>query len=154
MVTRQISVFIENRAGRLARVTGVIRDAGANIRAISMGDAPDFGIFRVVVDDTGRALTALRAAGFLAEVQDVVAVEMVDKPGSLAAVLELLAQNEVNVEYLYASLAAEPGKAVVFLRFEDPEQAIAVLTAGGARVVAIGNGQRDGELEHGERGLL
>ncbi len=138
MLTKQISVFIENKPGRLARVTGVLRDAGVNIRAISMGDAPDFGIFRLVVDDTASALAALRTHGFLAEVSDVVAVELVDRPGALAAVLEALAAREVNVEYMYASLAEVPGKAVVFLRFEDAERAVRVLSEAGMQLVTFG----------------
>ncbi|MHB1005306.1 MAG: ACT domain-containing protein [Chloroflexota bacterium] len=141
MLTKQISVFIENRAGRLARVTGVLRDAGVNIRAISMGDAPDFGIFRLVVDDTERGLLALHANGFLAELSDVVAVELADRPGSLAFVLETLAAHEVNVEYMYASLAEVPGQAVVFLRFEEPERAVDVLQGAGAKVVTFGRGK-------------
>jgi hypothetical protein len=140
MFTQQISVFIENRAGRLARVTGILRDAGINIRAISMGDAPDFGIFRLVVSDTARALDELRAGGFLAEVSEVVAVELADEPGALAGVLEALAEKEVNVEYMYASLAEVPGKAVVFLRFEEPGRAVYVLTAAGKTVVTFGKG--------------
>src|SRR5512146_1897324 len=112
MLTKQISVFIENRAGRLARVTGVLRDAGINIRALSMGDAPDFGIFRLVVSDTATALKALRESGFLAEVSDVVAVEITDRPGALAEVLETLAAGKVNVEYMYTSLSEEHGKAL------------------------------------------
>ncbi|MHB1134866.1 MAG: ACT domain-containing protein [Chloroflexota bacterium] len=135
MLTSQISVLIENKPGRLAKVTEVLRDAGINIRAISMADAPDFGIFRLVVDDTRRALAALRESGFLAEVSDVVAVELADRPGALAAVLEVLARGQVNVEYMYASLAEEAGKAVVYLRFEDSLRAAAVLRDGGARVL-------------------
>ncbi len=140
MLTKQISVFIENKPGRLARVTGVLREAGVNIRAISMGDAPDFGIFRLVVDDTARALAALREHGFLADVSDVVAVELADRPGALAAVLEALAACEVNVEYMYASLAEVPGKAVVFLRFEDAERAVRVLSQAGMQLVTFGGG--------------
>ncbi|MHB1416921.1 MAG: ACT domain-containing protein [Chloroflexota bacterium] len=138
MATKQISVFIENRAGRLARVTGILRDAGVNIRAISMGDAPDFGIFRLVVDKTARAVGALRDGGFLAEVDDVLAVEVVDRPGALSAVLEALGAGGVNVEYMYASLAEEAGKAVVFLRFEETERAVEVLSAAGARILSFG----------------
>lgn len=135
MLAKQISVLIDNRPGRLARVTGALRDADVNIRAISMADAPDFGIFRLVVDDTTRALKALKEAGFLAEVSDVVAVELIDKPGALAAVLEALARGQVNVEYMYASLAEEAGKAVVYLRFEDSLRAVAVLRDSGARIL-------------------
>lgn len=135
MLTKQISVLIDNRPGRLAGVTAALRDAGVNIRAISMADAPDFGIFRLVVDDTTRALQAVREAGFLAEVSDVVAVELVDRPGSLAAVLEVLSRGQVNIEYMYASLAEEAGKAVVYLRFEDSLRAAAVLRDGGARIL-------------------
>ena len=140
MLTKQISVFIENKPGRLARVTGILRDAEVNIRAISMGDAPDFGIFRLVVNDTARALRALRENGFLAEVSDVVAVELADRPGALAEVLQALADRDVNVEYMYASLAEVPGKAVVFLRFEDAHRALNVLAKAGARLVSFGGG--------------
>jgi hypothetical protein len=135
VLRQQISVLVDNRPGRLASVTAALRDAGVNIRAISMADAPDFGIFRLVVDDTALALKALRETGFLAEVSDVVAVELVDRPGALAAVLEVLARGQVNVEYMYASLAEEAGKAVVYLRFEDPLRAAAVLRDGGARIL-------------------
>jgi hypothetical protein len=135
MLTKQISVLIENKPGRLARVTALLRDAGVNIRAISMADAPDFGIFRLVADDTARALKALKEGGFLADVSDVAAVELVDRPGALAAVLALLARGDVNIEYMYASLAEEAGKAVVYLRFEDSLRALAVLRDGGARIL-------------------
>ena len=124
MLTKQISVFIENRAGRLARVTGVLRDAGVNIRAISMADAPDFGIFRLVVDDTERGLSPCTPTASSPSSPTWWRWSWRTGRVRWPSVLETLAAREVNVEYMYASLAEVPGKAVVFLRFEDSQRAV------------------------------
>jgi hypothetical protein len=138
--TRQISVFVSNQVGRLASVARVLRDEGISIRALSMADAPDFGIFRLVVEDVDRAVRALRAAGFAVDVADVVAVEIPDRPGGLAEVLERLASSSLNVEYMYAYLtqpaADERGRALVFFRFADTDSAIDALLDAGVRVLA------------------
>ncbi len=136
MKTKQISVFIENRAGRLASIAQVLKEEGIDIRAISMADAPDFGIFRVVVEDPDRARAALKRAGFVTEVSDVIAVEVNDRPGGLAEVLALFAEHDLNVEYMYAFLTERSGKAIIFFRFEDTDRAVQALAAAG--VPAIG----------------
>ena len=135
MKTKQISVFIENRAGRLASVARVLKEEGIDIRALSMADAPDFGIFRIVVEDTERARAALRQRGFVTEVSDVVAVEVEDRPGGLADVLAVFAEHGLNVEYMYAFLTERNGRAIIFFRFEDTDRAVEVLRAAGLPLV-------------------
>ncbi len=135
MKTKQISVFIENRSGRLASIAEVLRDEGIDIRAISMADAPDFGIFRVVVEETERARAALRRHGFVTEVSDVIAVEVEDHPGGLAQVLSVFAEHQLSVEYMYAFLTERNGKAIIFFRFEDTDRAIEALHEAGVPTV-------------------
>ncbi len=138
--TRQISVFVANRVGRLASVARVLRDERISIRAMSMADAPDFGIFRLIVEDVDRAARALKANGFVVDVHDVVGVEVPDRPGGLADVLDQLSTFSLNVEYMYAFLTQSPtgssGRALVFFRFEDTDAALDALVKSGVKVVA------------------
>lgn len=138
--TQQVSVFVSNRVGRLASVARVLRDERVSIRAMSMADAPDFGIFRLIVEDHERAARALKANGYVVNVHDVVAVEIPDRPGGLADVLDQLASSNLNVEYMYAFLTQSApdakGRALVFFRFEDTDQALAALVAAGVPVLA------------------
>jgi len=106
MQIQQISIFLENNAGRIAEVTRVIAKAGVNIRAISIADTADFGILRIIADKPDVALAAVANAGFTARVTDVLAVEIPDEPGSLAKVMELFKDTGVNIEYLYGNFFA------------------------------------------------
>ena len=125
---KQLSVFLENRTGRLAEVTRCLGDAGINLRALSLADTSDFGILRVLVDDTDTAVDALRKAGHTVRATDVVAVEIVDRPGGLATILALLQGSGINVEYMYAFLERNKDNAAILVfRFEKPEAAIQVL---------------------------
>jgi len=119
MQIKQFSVFLENNAGRLADVTAALATAGVDIRALSIADTTDFGIFRVIVDKPEAAMEALMEAGFTTRVNDVLAVEIEDKPGGLAKVMKLFKDNGVNIEYLYASLEGRAGKAVVIFKVEE-----------------------------------
>ncbi len=134
MNLRQISVFLENRAGRLADVTRELSDAGINIRALSMADTSDFGILRILVDKTDDAIEALKGAGFTVQGTEVVAIEIADRPGGLATILSLLQGAGVNVEYMYAFLERHRDNAILIFRFEDTEKAIAKLHEAKARV--------------------
>jgi len=127
MQIQQISVFLENNAGRLAEVTKTIAAAGVNIRAISIADTADFGILRIIADKPGAAMVALASAGFTARVTDVLAVEIPDEAGSLAKVMELFRNTAVNIEYLYASLEGASGKAVVIFKVEDVEHGLRIV---------------------------
>ncbi len=119
MQIKQISIFLENNAGRLAEVTGVMAKAGINIRAISIADTADFGILRVIADKPDLAMEALSKAGFTTRATDVLAVEIPDQPGSLARVMDLFRDTGVNIEYLYASLEGKLNKAIVIFKVED-----------------------------------
>ena len=127
MKTKQISVFFENKPGRLGEVTKVLAEAGINIRAISIADTADFGILRLIVNNYEKALSALNDAGFTTRITDVAAVEIDDKPGSLATVMDIFKTANVNIEYLYASLEGKEGKAVVIFKLGDCEKGLRLI---------------------------
>jgi hypothetical protein len=135
MEIKQISVFLENNAGRLGEVTKVLADAGINLRAISIADTADFGILRLIVNDHEKALPALQEAGFTTRITNVAAVEIEDKPGSLAAVMELFRKSQVNIEYLYASLEGREGKAVVIFKLQEHDRGLAIIQESGLSMV-------------------
>ena len=135
MKVRQISVFIENRAGRLETVAKLLGDAGINIRALSLADTSDFGILRLIVNKPREAEELLRKQSFTIRITEVVAVEVPDVPGGLAKVLGLLGGKGVNVEYMYAFVEKATDQAVLVLRFDDLSAAIAVLQQGGVRIL-------------------
>ena len=128
MGIKQISVFLENTAGRLGEVTNTLANAGINLRAISIADTEDFGILRIIADKTDDAVAALAAAGFTTGLTDVIAVEIEDVPGSLAKLMELFRQSKINIEYLYASLEGKLGKAIVIFKLEDHEKGLKILS--------------------------
>ncbi|MCG8403398.1 MAG: ACT domain-containing protein [Firmicutes bacterium] len=127
MKAKQISVFLENKSGRLAQVTRVLGDNGINIRALSIADTTDFGILRLIVNDPDSAYLTLKDAGFTVSTTDVIAVEVKDEPGGLSNVLEILQQQNINIEYLYAFLQKSTNAALVVFRVEQLEQAIKAL---------------------------
>ncbi|PLY04561.1 MAG: amino acid-binding protein [Desulfuromonas sp.] len=135
MKVEQISIFIENKTGRLADVSGVLGDAGINIRALSLADTSDFGILRLIVDNTNAALSVLKEKGFTVSKTDVIAVEVPDRPKGLHDILSILDQSEVNVEYMYAFVERSGDNAVIIFRFDDVDAAIKVLQANKVRVI-------------------
>jgi len=136
MRVKQLSIFMENCAGRLAEVARLLGDAGVNIRALSLADTSDFGILRLIVNDVERAMKILRDSGHTVSLTDVVAVEVPDHPGGLAGVLGRLRDANVNVEYMYAFVEKATDKAVVIFRFEDLESALKVLQRAGISVLS------------------
>lgn len=136
MKVEQISIFIENKSGRLAEVTQALGEAQVNIRALSLADTSDFGILRLIVDRTDQAKQALKDRGFTVNKTEVVAVEVPDRPLGLAGILQVLDRGEVNVEYMYAFVERCGENAVIIFRFDDTESAIRVLTENGVRVLA------------------
>lgn len=127
MRVEQISVFLENRTGRLAEVTAILTEAGVNIRALSLADTSDFGVLRLIVDDNQKTKNVLRANGFTTGAHDVVAVEVADKPGGLHRILDLLGKVGVNVEYMYAFVRNSGNNAVMMFRFDDTDKALSIL---------------------------
>ncbi|MCL2720456.1 MAG: ACT domain-containing protein [Treponema sp.] len=128
MGIKQISVFLENTTGRLSEVTKTLSGAQINLRAISIADTADFGILRLIVDKTDAAIEALNTAGFTTRQTDVVAVEIDDVPGSLAELMDVFQQSQVNIEYLYASLEGQAGKAVVIFKLQDHDKGLKILS--------------------------
>ncbi len=135
MEVRQISVFLENKAGRLAAVTRLLGEQGINIRALSIADTTDFGILRMIVNDPERAERLLREAGYAVTTTGVLAVEIPDRPGGLASVLEVLERSGINIEYLYAFVEKASTDALVLIRVEDLRKAGEALTAAGVSVL-------------------
>jgi hypothetical protein len=139
MKVEQISIFIENKSGRLAEVTRVLGEAGVNIRALSLADTSDFGILRLIVDKTDPAKRALKEHGFTVNKTEVVAVEVPDRPLGLSGILRVLDRGGVNVEYMYAFVERCGDNAVIIFRFDNPEEAIRVLLKNG---IAVLKGER------------
>ena len=128
MKVEQISIFIENKSGRLAEVARILGESGINIRALSLADTSDFGILRLIVNDVARAAMVLKEAGFTVSKTEVIAVEVPDRPGGLAAILQALDREAINVEYMYAFVERCGGNAVIIFRFDETDKAIAALT--------------------------
>jgi hypothetical protein len=137
MGIKQISVFLENTTGRLSEVTKTLAVAKINLRAISIADTADFGILRLIADKTDDAVSVLNTAGFTTRLTDVVAVEIDDVPGSLAKLMEIFQKSQVNIEYLYASLEGQSGKAVVIFKLEDHEKGKKILMENGFNMAEI-----------------
>ncbi len=127
MLAEQISIFLENKAGRLAEVTRTLSDAGISIRALSLADTSDFGILRIIVAEYEKAKIVLKDNGFTIGSTNVVAVEVQDKPGGLHSILELFAQYSINVEYMYAYVQRDTPNATMIFRFDNSDKALEVL---------------------------
>ena len=136
MKIQQLSVFVENKPGHLARPCVVLAEAGINLLTLSLADTEQFGILRLIVREWQRARDVLTEAGFAVSATEVLAIEVPDRPGGLADLLRLLEQSKVNVEYMYAFTATIGTRAVLVFRFEDPDAALAVLTEGGVNVLS------------------
>ncbi len=135
MQAEQISIFLENRAGRLSEVTGILAQAGVNIRALALADTSDFGVLRLIVDDNARAEAALKKEGFTVGKTKVVAVEVSDRPGGLHNILETLKNSGINVEYMYAFVRQSGDNAIMIFRFDQTDEAIRVLSANNISVI-------------------
>jgi len=122
-MAKQLSVFLENKAGRLARVTRVLGEASINIRALSIADNSDFGILRIIVNEPPKAYAILKDAGFTVSETEVIAVRVQDTPGGLAAILEQMSEANLNIEYMYAFLGTSENDALVIFKVEDIKKA-------------------------------
>jgi len=135
MRVEQISIFLENKAGRLAEVTRVLSETGVNIRALSLADTSDFGILRLIVNDNDKAKKTLKEHGFTVGKTDVVAVEVEDRPGGLSHILDVLSKKNINVEYMYAFVQHSGKDAVIIFRFDDIDAAVKLLQESNVRVL-------------------
>lgn len=135
MKVEQISIFLENRAGRLAEVIHCLAEANIDIRALSLADTSDFGILRLIVCDQEKASALLKEKGFTLGRAAVVGVEVPDKPGGLDSVLRLVSANGINVEYMYAIVGRSDGKALMIFRFDKVDKALDLLVRNDFRIL-------------------
>jgi hypothetical protein len=136
MKIHQLSVFVENKPGQLAMPCRLLADSGISLVTLSLADTQQFGILRLVVRDWQKAKEILERAGCVVNVAEVVAVEIADRPGALAEILEALDRAGVNVEYMYAFHEKPQDKAALVFRFDDPDAALAALARSGANIVS------------------
>ena len=122
---------MDNKPGQLSGVMEIIKESGINVRALSLADTKDFGILRIIVHDTEKAVDALKDAGYAVTVNEIVAITIPDSPGQLSRVLEILGKDNVNLEYLYAFTGASDRAVSFVLRVNDTDAAAASLTKGG-----------------------
>lgn len=135
MKVEQISIFIENKSGRLAEVSSILGNSGVNIRALSLADTSDFGILRLIVNDREKAINVLKEKGFTVSKTEVVAVEVPDQPGGLAKILYALDAESINVEYMYAFVERCGTNAVIIFRFDETDKAIVALRQKGFNIL-------------------
>lgn len=135
MKISQLSTFIENRSGRLRAACEALAASGINIHTLCLADSRDFGILRLIVADPPAGKAALEAAGYVAQLTEVLAVEVPDSAGGLARVLATTDAAGLDIEYMYAFSTAPGQQAVVIIRFSDPDRALAELQRRGLNVV-------------------
>ena len=135
MKLTQISVFLENRKGRLYDVCSLLGKNKINIRALTIAETEKFGVLRIVVDKPDKAMQILKKNNFVANLTDIVAVEVEDRPGGLAAILKTLSANDINLEYMYGFVEKSSDKALLVFRFDDPDKAITVFKKNKIKVV-------------------
>jgi len=127
MKIKQLSIFLQNRMGSLSKPLEVLTVANVNIRAMCMADTSEFGILRLVVDDPEKGKEALEENNFLVKITEIIGVEMNDTPGGLTAVLDIIKDNLIDLEYLYAFSHDKQGKAILLLHADDIDKLISVL---------------------------
>jgi hypothetical protein len=132
---RQVSVFLENKSGRLYEVCRCLADAGVNIRALSIAETADYGVLRLIVSDPAKAIQVMTENAFTVSETEVIAVEVPDEPGGLASVLAPLYDANVNIEYLYCFVEKSGKSAIVVFRVEQLDEAIRALQGGGYTVM-------------------
>lgn len=135
MSIQQISVFLENRTGQLAEITGVLAQNNVDLRAISIAETSDYGIVRMIVDDVDAATAILRDAGHILSITPVLVISVPDQPGGLTPVLAILAENEIAIEYMYSLFTHQDGKAYMVFRVNEEEKFVALMQSHGIDVV-------------------
>lgn len=127
----QISVFLENRAGQFAEITGILAEQGIDLRAISIAETADYGILRMIVDDAQKATALLMQHGYLLSMTPVLVVSVPDQPGGIAPVLASLAEGSIDIEYMYSLFTHIEGKAYIVFRVSEAEKFITLLGSHG-----------------------
>lgn len=135
MKLKQLSVFLENKPGQLLLPCQVLSSAGISIHTLCLADTQQFGILRVIVENWQSAKEILEKNGCVVKLTDVVAIEVEDRPGGLARIIDILDKGRVNIEYMYAFTFGRNNQAVLIFRFDDPDSAIELLQTKGINIV-------------------
>lgn len=133
MKIRQVSVFLENRPGRLSALCRTLSDAGVNLNTLMLSETGEFGLFRFIANDAEKAKSVAEKAGYAATTSEVLAIQVPDKPGGLASILTMLEPHKISVEYMYAFVCRQ-GRAIMIIRFDDLDRAVDVLQKAGVNV--------------------
>jgi hypothetical protein len=136
MTIKQLSVFVENRRGRMAKITEILANHNIDLRAITLADTNEFGLVRIIVSDPDRALDVLREAGIMVRSSEAVAVGVKDSPGEFSKALRLIADAGVSIEYLFTIASPKDGEAVIIMRMDQPGDGIAALRNSSFRIIA------------------
>lgn len=136
MFIKQLSIFVENKQGRLEKIISELGNNNINISALSMADTTDFGILRIIADQPEKAKSVLNEIGVIAKLTDVMAVVIDDNSGGLASVLSIISQNGISIEYMYAFLGKVQGKALMVFKVSDAELTEKILTDKGIALAA------------------
>ena len=137
MKIKQISVFLENKIGRLAEITKILGNKRVNIRALSIADTAEFGILRMIVNQPEETRSVLEKSGFTVLETEVIVVEVIDKPGGLAQILEIMTKANLNLEYLYAFVSPKGKNALVVLKIEKQAEAVKLLTREKVKILTM-----------------
>lgn len=132
----QLSIFLENKEGRLHNILDIIEELNVNIRALSLADTSEFGILRLIVDNPGLVKEKLEERDYIVKITKVLAVAISDQPGGLNLILRLLKNNDINLEYLYAFVEQKTYNAIVILRLENMEDGLKILEEGNADIIS------------------
>jgi len=136
MSIKQLSIFVENKPGRLASITDLLAENGVDIRALSIADTTDYGILRLIVSDPEKAESSLKNAHMTVSITNVLAVGIPDIPGGFAKAIKVLSDEGIGVEYAYAFITPKAGKAYVIMRVEDNEKAAGILENAGIETIS------------------
>ena len=136
MTIKQLSVFVENRRGKMAEIIDTLAANGIDLRAITLADTSEFGLLRVIVSDPDKAFALLKGAGMVVRLSDVVAFGMTDKPGEFSKATRLIADEGVDLEYLYTLASPKKDEAVIIVQLDQPGAGISALRGGGFRIIS------------------
>ena len=135
MAVKQVSIFVENKEGRIKKAIDTLGRSNINIRALSIADTSKYGILRLIVSDNKKAITALEEEGFIVKESEVIVITVPDKPNGLNSTLAILDDANINLEYIYAFVSNKPDEAIVAIKVEDTAKAIDVFEKSNAKIL-------------------
>ena len=135
MKVKQISVFLENKNGRLSEVTRILAEGNISLRALTIADTADFGILRIIAEQPDKCLELLKEHNFTARVTEVIGVRLDDRPGALHDVMQIFKDNNVNIEYLYSTLILMDDKVVIMFKVEDSDYGLKIIKENGMEAI-------------------